>query len=75
MNFVFLFQKFNKIHIYIFHKAPLHIAVENNDIGIVVLLLNHSHIDVNNICIIIRNFFEVSNFYQKVKILLKTEFS
>lgn len=38
---------FNKIFIFCFNKTALHVAVENNHLEIVRILLSHPKIDVN----------------------------
>lgn len=51
--------------VYFFHKTALHIAVENNNIEILKLLLQHLTIDVNSERIFNNNFFfkVCNNFY------------
>ena len=39
--------QFLMIFIYIFHKAPLHLAVEKGNVEIVQMLLQYKNIDVN----------------------------
>lgn len=53
MVFSFLFEilfcinVFNKIRNIIIYKTPLHLAVENDNIEIVKMLLSHPQINVN----------------------------
>lgn len=47
------FMKFNSIF---FNKAPLHLAVEKNDIELVKLLLNCENININIQTVCIFNF-------------------
>lgn len=48
--FIMFFQSiiFIIFSVYFFHKTALHIAVENNNIEILRLLLQHPTIDVNS---------------------------
>ena len=43
----FLSERLNKIVIFIFHKTPLHIAIEKENEKIVELLLSNPKIDLN----------------------------
>lgn len=51
----FLSERLNKIVIFIFHKTPLHIAVEKENEKIVELLLSNPTINVNEKIILHKN--------------------
>lgn len=48
-----------KKFVYLFYRAPLHIAVDNQDIEIIKLLLSHKNIDVNIMTIKFQCFHEI----------------